>query len=142
MSKFRILTAAAAALVLAGCASSGAPKSAAAQSRTALERAVERWQAIIDGKPEVAWEMLTPGVRSARPLDVYVKDRREKPVVYRLVEPVDEICDADACTVTVELQYDVRIPLAGVGEQRVGAVVEERWIRLDGAWYHLPDDFR
>lgn len=141
MTMIRTLLAACAALLLAACATGGGTRPAA-QAQTALERATERWQAIIGGRPEVSWSMLTPGVRSSRDQETYVRDWKQKPVLYQTVAPVDEICDGDACTVSLELEYDVRIPLAGVGTQRVSAVIEERWIRLDGAWYYLPDEFR
>jgi type IV pilus biogenesis protein CpaD/CtpE len=141
MTTIRTILAAVAVLLLAGCASGG-PRPDAATSRSALDRAVERWQAIIAGRPEVSWEMLTPGVRATRERETYVRDWKQKPVLYTTVSPVDEICDGDACTVSVEVEYDVRIPLAGVGSQHVAAVLEERWVRLDGVWYHLPDDFR
>lgn len=143
MIPIRTLFAAFAAVVLAACAAGGpAKKPAPAVAQTALERAVDRWQAIIDGRAGDAWEMLTPGVRSTKTKELYTQEWAVKPVHYRTVAPVDEICDADACTVTVELEYDVKVPLAGVGEQRLGAVLDERWIRLDGVWYHLPDDYR
>lgn len=140
MTKIRTVFAACAALLLAACATGGGPSKPSAQ--TALERATERWQAIIEGRPEVSWEMLTPGVRTALERETYVRDWKQKPVLYTTVAPVDEICDEDACTVTIEVEYDVRIPLAGVGTQHVAAVLEERWVRLDGAWYHLPEEFR
>jgi ABC-type glycerol-3-phosphate transport system substrate-binding protein len=142
MTMIRIAFAALAALLLAACASGGPSRQDAATTQTALDRAVARWQALIEGRPEVSWELHTPGARSARDKETYVRDWTQKPVQYRTVAPVDEICDADACTVTVELEYDVRIPLAGVGTQRVSAVLEERWVRLDGVWYYFPDDFR
>jgi len=83
-----------------------------------------------------------PSAQTALERETYIRDWKQKPVIYTTVAPVDEICDEDACTVTIEVEYDVRIPLAGVGVQHVAAVLEERWLRLDGAWYYLPDDFR
>jgi hypothetical protein len=86
--------------------------------------------------------MYTPGVRSTKSREVYVQEAAVKPVKYRRVAPISEECDADACTVTVEVEYDVRIPLTGAGTHRSTAYLEERWIRLDGGWFYLPDDFR
>lgn len=141
MKKFRLLSAAAVAMLLAACASGG-PAKAPAASQSALDRAVARWQALIDGRADDAWQMLTPGVRSTKTRETYEQEWRVKPVKYTTVAPVDEICDADACTVTLEVEYDVRIPLAGAGVAHSGAILEERWVRLDGTWYHLPDDYR
>ena len=141
MTPIRPLLAAAAALLLAACAAGGPAKAPAAQE-TALDRAVARWNALIAGRAGEAWEMLTPGVRSTVSREAYAQEWAIKPVRYVSVGPVDEICDADACTVTVEVEYDVRIPLAGAGTTRVGAVLEERWVRLDGVWHYLPDDYR
>ncbi len=131
----------ASALLAGGCATGGGSAPAAA-AQTAMERSAARWTALIEGRAGEAWDMYTPGVRSTKTREAYVKEAGEKPVRYRSATPVTEDCDADACTVTVEVQYDVRVPLMGVGEQRSTAYVEERWIRLDGGWFFLPDDFR
>jgi hypothetical protein len=142
MNMTRFLPAAALAVLLTACASAGPAKPQASAAQTALERSVARWQAIIEGRPDAAWEMLTPGARSAKPREIYAQEWKQKPVHYTAVAPVDEICDQDACTVTVELAYDVRIPLAGVGTQQAEAVLDERWVRIDGVWYYLPAEFR
>ena len=139
MRLFRIMFVATLAVILGACAS--APKRPAMPVAVG-ERAVARWQALIDGKPDLAYDYLTAGVRSTKTREVYVQEASQKPVQYRSVKPVADDCEADSCTVTVELEYEVRLPVSGVGNQRLGAFLEERWIRLDGAWYYLPDEFR
>jgi hypothetical protein len=141
MSPSRTLLAVATAALLAACASGG-PAKAPAAAQTALDRAVVRWQALIDGRANDAWDLLTPGVRSTVTRESYAQEWASKPVRYLSVAPVDELCDPDACTVTVEVEYQVRIPLTGMGNTRVGAVLDERWVKIDGVWYHLPDDYR
>lgn len=128
------------ALLLAACGAAGPRPDSAPQ--TALERATARWAALIEGRAGDAWEMYTPGVRSARPRDVYVQEAAVKPVKYLRAAPMSEECDADACTVTIEVEYNLRLPLAGAGVHQSTAYLEERWIRLDGGWFYLPDDFR
>jgi hypothetical protein len=140
MRPIRVLFPAMAAILLAACASGGARTDGASQ--TAMERAAVRWTALIEGRPGDAWDLYTPGVRSTKTREAYVKEAGEKPVMYRKAAPISEECDADACTVTVEVEYDIRVPLAGAGVQRATAYLEERWIRLDGGWFYLPEDFR
>jgi hypothetical protein len=128
-------------LLASACASSGS-KSAAQPEQTASERALARWQAIIDGKSDLAYEFLTPGVRSTKTREAYATEQARKPVRYLSVKPYDEVCEGDACTVSVEVVYELAIPLPGAGKHRMPAVLEERWIRLEGGWFHLPDTFR
>jgi hypothetical protein len=140
MRPIQALLPALAAVLLAACGAAGPRPDSAAQ--TALERATARWEALIAGRAGEAWDMYTPGVRSTKSREVYVQEAAVKPVKYRRVAPISEECDADACTVTVEVEYDMRIPLTGAGTHRSTAYLEERWIRLDGGWFYLPDDFR
>lgn len=140
MSATRISAAAALSLLLAACASPGPRATTAGAS--AAERAKARWTAIVEGRFEDAYGFLTPGVRSATDRETYAKEQAVKPVHYKSVTATAESCEADSCIVTSDLEYEVKIPLAGVGSQTIAASVEERWIRIDGTWYYLPDDLR
>jgi hypothetical protein len=143
MSRFRIYPAVLLCLLLAACASPGTRgTSSALQSATAAERAKARWTAIVEGRLDAAYEFLTPGARSTQSREEYVEQQAVKPVHYKSVTATAESCEADSCIVTADLEYEVRIPLAGVGAQTIAASVDERWIRLDGTWYFLPDDLR
>lgn len=144
MSSFRIFIAAILAAALAACAGQGARTTAAGggASASAAERAKARWTAIVEGRFEDAYGFLTPGVRSATDREAYAKEQAVKPVHYKSVTATAESCEADSCIVTSDLEYEVKIPLAGVGSQTIAASVEERWIRIDGTWYYLPDDLR
>jgi hypothetical protein len=140
MLRFRFLAAATLCGLLAACATPG-PRAPAAGA-TAAERAKARWTAIVEGRLDLAYDYLTPGTRSTQTRDVYVKQQAAKPVRYKTVTDAVESCEADSCIVGVDLQYEVKIPLAGVGQQTIEATIEERWVRLDGTWYYLPDDLR
>ena len=136
----QISAVAAAMMLLAACATGG--KSPAAGAQTAGERAVARWQAIIDRKAELAYDYLTPGVRSSKTREGYASEQTQKPLTYLSVALDDEDCAADACTVRVELQYELAIPIEGITRKRFPAFVEERWVRIDGSWFLLPDAYR
>jgi len=137
MIQFRNLVLLLVAACLGACAAGGAQTR---QAQTPSERATERWQAIIAGNHALAYDYLTPGMRSAKTREAYVAEAAIKPVRYLAAKPFGESCETDACMVNLELEYEVAIPLAGVGKQRLPAYLDERWIRLDGRWYFLPDE--
>ena len=137
MILIRIAAVALAAAFLSACAAGGATSR---QAQTASERANERWQAVIAGDHARAYDYLTPGMRSTKSREDYVAEAVIKPVRYLAAKPFDESCETDACTVNLELLYEVTIPMAGAGTQRLPAYLDERWIRLDGRWYFLPDE--
>jgi hypothetical protein len=138
MTPIRIVAVALAGAFLTACAAGGSTSTR--QAQTASERANERWQAVIAGDHARAYDYLSPGMRSAKSREDYVAEAVIKPVRYLAAKPFAESCETDACTVNLELEYEVVIPLAGAGKQRLPAYLDERWIRLDGRWYLLPDE--
>jgi hypothetical protein len=67
----------------------------------------------------------------------------QRPVRWEKAELYGEpACDAeDACLVKVLVTYSVDVPLPNVGRVQSPSVQEEKWIALDGVWYHVPSDF-
>lgn len=109
---------------------------------TVEERAVQRWQHLIDGRADLAWNYLTPGVRSAKPQAKYAEEMSDRPVKWTKVAFRDKECESDdVCTVRIDLEYRVMMPVVRVGEMTVPAMLNERWLRIGGQWFHLPADF-
>lgn len=143
----RALLAAAMAAGLAACASgpgggrtgsAGQAESAATAPKALERRAVERWQLLIDGKPEEAYEYLTPGYRLTRNQDAYMERYRPGVIRWRSVEWRGADCaEADSCEVRLLLTYTVAMPSAGEGFSV--RELKERWLRVKGQWYHFPD---
>lgn len=126
-------------LALAACAAGGGQTSARDPMAALEERAVARWQLLIDRKPEQAYEYLTPGYRSTRPLADYRGAPRSPTVEWTGIRWHQAECEQpDSCQVKLLLDYQMSAPSAGniPGIQELS----ERWLRLDGTWYHLPED--
>ena len=133
------LVAALTAMLLGACASTGGGKSTASTARPEV-RAVERWNLLIAGKAAEAWEYLSPGARSTKSRDAYEAEMTQRPVRWEKVESFETpVCASpDACTVKILVTYSMDVPLPTVGRISSPAVLEEKWIALDGVWYHVP----
>jgi hypothetical protein len=127
-------------VALASCASQ--PRPSSIEDVAVSQRAVERWQHLIGGRADLAWDYLTPGVRSTKTRERYAEEMSDRPVKWKAVRFKSEDCTTETtCTVTLEVEYTVRMPVTGVGDVTVPADVNERWLRIDGQWFHLPADF-
>jgi hypothetical protein len=97
-------------------------------SREVAERAQQRWDLVIKGQVEKAYEYLSPASRSTVPLDLYRKragaGRWAKSA---RVEKVD--CRADTCQVTMLVEYDLN-EIKGLERS-----VEETWIKDSASWW-------
>jgi hypothetical protein len=141
-------------LLFVTLALAGAPLAAAAEApadkaapvkldpKSPEGRAVARWQLIIDGKAQKAWDYLSPGVRSARPRDQWAKEVSERPVHWESVQFKDKACDSDeACLVRLQVQYTAPLQGAPGGMLSSPSFLTERWIKVKRQWYFVPDDY-
>jgi hypothetical protein len=105
------------------------------------QRAVERWQLLIDGKGEQAWDYLSPGARSTKPREVYGKEMAERPVHWISVQKEDKACESDSnCVIRSMVEYELRGARAGTDAMRVPKRIDEVWIKIDEVWYFVPDE--
>jgi hypothetical protein len=142
MNKIRLCLAAVVAVLVTACATQPREAAAPAAEIPLEERAVQRWQFLIDRKPELAWDLLTPGVRSAKSREKYAEEMADRAVRWSSVAYRDKECDQpDSCTIRIDVDYRVVLPVTRVGEVTMASTVLERWLRLDGQWYHLPDEY-
>jgi len=133
------------ALGLAGCASTGSKESAgsteapAAATVNVEARSKQRWEALLAKDYAAAYQYLTPGERSKLTAERYGAQVSVLPVKWSSAEVLDSECDGERCDVRVNLGFRVRSHLPGVGWIDSRQVVVEKWLRLDGAWYYLPE---
>ena len=91
-------------------------------------RAAARWQALLKGDLETAYQFLSPASKAVLPLDVY--KGKHKIGMYRKAKVDAVACEADVCTVTMSVTYDYK--------RKKGLVtpLTEKWIISGGrAWY-------
>ena len=123
-------TALLAVLALAGCAGMArlsADSSPEAKREAVAARAEARWQALIKGDLDAAYQYLSPGSKATIPLDVY--KATHKVGLYRAAK-VDKVnCDGAACEVTLTIRYDAK------GFKNVDTLLTEQWVIEGGqAW--------
>jgi len=119
------------ALVAVGCSSLGglssdSPKEA--KQERAGQRAQARWDALIRGDLNAAYEFLSPGSRAVMSLPVY--KGKLKPGLWRSAKVRSVDCEADVCSVQLLITYDVR------AAKGIETPLTEKWIIESGnAWY-------
>jgi hypothetical protein len=91
-------------------------------------RSKARWDVILSGKFEDAYSFLTAASRKGISPAEY--GRQLSRLRFRAAEVVSATCEAEACTVTVNIRM-------GQAMQRVGEVpqefpIQERWVQVDG----------
>jgi hypothetical protein len=107
---------------------------------TVSRLALERWNHLIAGRTEAAWELLSPGAREIMERDAYVTGMRTRPVRWLAAEVVEVACEEEVCSVDVMVSTEAPLPFAGQVPGQ--SVVSERWIRTEGRWYFVPSSFR
>ena len=124
------------ALALAGCASTGTKEVAAEDVET---RSQQRWEALLAKDYAAAYEYLTPAQRAKLTAERYAAQTSVLPVKWTSADVLDAECEQDRCDVRVDLGFRVRSHLPGVGWIDSKHIVVEKWLRLEGAWYYLPE---
>lgn len=126
-------------LWLAGCAGPGAQSGAAQDATEVLaERALARWEALIEGDFARAYGLESPAYREATPLRLYTS-RIGSQLRWDRVEILEVLPDpeGDAATVRLLVEYTAMDPVGGVIQGQ--RPVDERWIRTGGEWWHIND---
>lgn len=123
------------AVLLTACAA--AP---ASQPQSLAERAQARWDALLAQDFEKAYQFLTPGTRSSISMIDYTVAFRLRRVQYNSARYLDEECLDNACTVRMNMGYTLHNALRGVPEFKGKSTIKEKWVRVDGNWWFLPEN--
>lgn len=127
-----LATAALALALLGGCASLGGK---AEDQVKAL--ANQRWQHLIAGDFDKAYEMATPSYRQLRDVRYYRNKRTLTPVKWLAAEVVNVSCEpaeaATKCSVRIKLDSKplVRTKFDGI----LSAGIDETWVYENGRWW-------
>lgn len=133
---FRTVSVGALLAILSSCAGPGGLSSDA--ESVVKARADQRWQLLIAGKLDDAYQMLSPGYRAVNSVEAY-KDKLSPAVKWLSAEAVSVTCETkDACVAKVKLEAKPIVPPSF----RAGNIVtylEENWILVDRQWWHFPN---
>ena len=114
---------------LAACASIGVDSSPQAKQKVVAERAQARWELLIKGDVDGAYQYLSVGSKAATPPGLY--KAKIKPGMWRGAK-VDKVeCEAEVCKVQMLITYDFRAPRGGV-MKGIETPVPETWIIENG----------
>lgn len=101
-------------------------------------RAVERWNYLIEHKAEQAYEYLSPGFRTTQTREDYAAAMNNRPVQWKEATFGSKECDAERCTVRMNVAYSLPVAAAKGRVTSNERIVTETWILVDGTWYFLP----
>lgn len=107
----------------------------------AVTRAQQRWDLLIAGDYLGAYQYLTRGYRSTVSAQQYDARLRTRTVKWLSAEAHEAECDGEGvCSVQVTLDFEVQMPIPGIGKQRSFQPLTEKWLLDDGVWYFLPKE--
>lgn len=123
--------------VAAAQSASPAPvsKASEAEVQTLRERAAAYWAARMAGDDKVQWDLLEPRGRGRVTPQEYAAERRG--IQYLGYQVENASIEGFFAIVKVRLLFNVP-QLVGVAPQTV--LMDDRWIRVGGAWYRQLDD--
>ena len=115
-------------LAVVGCASlQPAPE------ETVRKLATQRWQALLAGKFDQAYEFATPAFRKLRTVDFYRTNRSAVPVKWVSAEVLRVDCEPQRCAVKIKLITRPIMP--GFNKLNLETGLDEVWILEDGQWW-------
>jgi len=133
--KVYFFTVAAAALTLAFL--SGCSKDPA---KIVPQRALERWNLLINHEPIKAYEYLSPGYRATHTLDQYVAFIGTARLKWKSAAVSSQQCTNEVCTITLTVKSIIPGQLvAGSRDIEHEAPVTEHWVLSESQWYFIPD---
>jgi hypothetical protein len=94
------------------------------------ERARQRWDLIMKGQLDKAYELMSPASRSTVSFDTFRK-RNAVGRWWRKIDLDKVDCRQDTCQVTMALEYDL-FEIKGLKTS-----VEETWIKDAGTWWFV-----
>jgi hypothetical protein len=128
-------------LLLVACGGNAVKKDVASAKGGTSEidkRAVERWDLLITGKPEKAYDFLSPGYKKTKTRDDYAAEMGNRPVHWSKVQFLGKDCDESVCHVRLLVDFTINVNIGSAHEASSVDVIKEDWLNLDGHWYYLP----
>jgi len=112
----------------------------AKQDQDIKQRAQARWDALVAGDYDTAYNYYSPGYRSSTSRVDFEIAMRVRRVRWTSAEVLESSCTADVCSVETKLGYKVARPVPGISEWKNATDITERWVRTDGQWWFLPEE--
>ena len=95
----------------------------------------QRWQYLVEGKFDKAYEMTVPSFRKLKTKENYTIAMMTASVKWQSGEVVKVECETQSCKVTVKAVSQIMMPTRFKGPLVSG--LDETWIFEDGQWWKL-----
>jgi hypothetical protein len=119
-------------VALAGCASF-APQT---PEKAVEARAMQYWQARINGKLDEAYTYAPPAFRAATTIDRY-KSRFGSAALVKEVAVYSVTCEPLKCVARMQLTAQLNLPMLNIGN--MNTYVDEVWVLEDGSWWRFEE---
>lgn len=103
------------------------------------QRSQARWEAILAGDFDRAYDLYSPGYRSSHSRVDFAIEQRMRRVRWTSAEVQESSCEADVCSVVTRIGYQVAGAVPGLSQWNSKKDVKERWVRADGQWWFLTE---
>ncbi len=106
------------------------------------QKAVDRWQAVIAGDYEKAYEYIAPSHRELENSTSYQTRMATArlSIDWQAAEFLKKDCQEQVCQVTMNITYVYKFQKRSYGETKGKTTITENWIKNDKKWYFLPDE--
>lgn len=117
---------------LVGCGGTAIkPGSASDRQEVVAKRAQSRWDALVKGDLDAAYEYLSPGIRSTVPLNIY--KNKIRPGLWKKASVESVSCEADRCEVMMLVELSYR------NVKSTQSHMKELWLLDGGGWWYTPN---
>lgn len=129
------------ALSLFACAGTGGGTAGSGGSGgVVVERAIDRWDKLLEPNYDAAYDYYSPGYRSSTSRGDFELSIRLRKVQFTDAEYQEHECTENACTLKFKTFYTIASPVPGIDTFKGNTITEEKWIKTDGQWWFLPDN--
>ena len=101
------------------------------------DRAIDRWQALIDKNWEKAYSFESPGFRKSYNLEQF-RSQFGSAVTWKSIKLVKTEAKENVAKITVELMSIFSEP--GSGDMLLPSMFSEKWLFIDDQWWHIKNN--
>ena len=104
------------------------------------KKAIERWNALIEGDYKKAYSYIAPSYKQLEDFSAFSNRMNvaQLHITWNKVELNNKKCEPEVCEVNLKLNYTYQFPKRSMGEATATTDVKENWIKSDEKWYYLP----
>ena len=101
-----------------------------------------RWQQMIVGDYQQAYEYMTPAYRNIESLAAFSLRTESAKLKVNWINAIfkSKQCQEDFCKVIVELEYKYSFPRRSMGQVQLKTEVSENWILINKKWHFVPSE--